>query len=204
MIQTHSSPLMSTSQHQPVKSYRFSILHKFQRRRKSSISSSEYRHKSSSSSPFSLPTSRQQLPSRSGLRDALSNAAIADGFSNLYTAVFSHVKTYYSIGQVETTPSQYALEHAYAGLAIPFPQLAMLLKDIQTRQGALTLCISWTILSRSLLLKLGLSNSPGSTFLPPEIVECFQSFSLGKGPVVFDPHESNPGKQCQYQSVAFR
>ncbi|KAF2122284.1 hypothetical protein BDV96DRAFT_141325 [Lophiotrema nucula] len=49
----------------------------------------------------------------------------------------------------------------------------------QLRHGALALCIGWTILSRSLLLKLGMSNSPGSTFLPPEIVECFQSFSIG-------------------------
>ncbi|OAG03038.1 uncharacterized protein CC84DRAFT_1166807 [Paraphaeosphaeria sporulosa] len=37
------------------------------------------------------------------------------------------------------------------------------------------------MLSRCLLLKLGMSNSPGSSFLPPEIVECFQSFSMIQG-----------------------
>ncbi|KAF2245602.1 hypothetical protein BU26DRAFT_71738 [Trematosphaeria pertusa] len=67
-----------------------------------------------------------------------------------------------------------------------------LLGDAKTRLATLALCISWTILSRSLLLKLGISSSPGSTFLPPELVECFQSFSLGKGAVTLGMYEPNP------------
>lgn len=31
--------------------------------------------------------------------------------------------------------------------------------------------------------KLIISNGPGSTFLPPQIVECFQSFSIEQGSV---------------------
>jgi hypothetical protein len=40
------------------------------------------------------------------------------------------------------------------------------------------------IFSRSLMLQLGISSSLGSTFLPPGLIECFQSYTLGTGPAI--------------------
>jgi hypothetical protein len=52
--------------------------------------------------------------------------------------------------------------------------------------------IARSILSRSCLLKPGISNRPGATFLPPEVVDCFQSFCVGKSAITLDGEEPKP------------
>jgi len=124
-----------------------------------------------------------RLHSTYGMRYNLPDVVIAEQFSDLHKAIVAHVKRFYTTKPVHGSTSQAVVEHASTGITLPWPQIAGLLGDSRTRLATLALCIAWTVLSRSLMLKLGISSSPGSTFLPPELVECFQSFSLGKGPV---------------------
>lgn len=93
------------------------------------------------------------------------------------------------------------VEHATAGAAIPWRQVQFLLEDGKSRQGLLALCIGRTILSRCLLLRVGVGASPGATFLPPEIVECFQSFSIGHGLIGVEADENSKRKFSFYDRL---
>lgn len=124
-----------------------------------------------------IPTSLSS-PSNSGVNGPLSNASIHADFFDLYVSIFNHVRNYYSSESTGATASQSEIQHAIVGLSIPWTHIRVLLHNPRYRRGILTLCIAWVTLSRCLLLKLGMSNSPGSSFLPPEIVETFQSVSL--------------------------
>ncbi|KAL5446196.1 hypothetical protein PMIN07_002355 [Paraphaeosphaeria minitans] len=137
------------------------------------------------------PWSPSQVTSTCGTEGPLSGAELLKRFSGLHDVIVAHVHKHYSQDGAEKGISQSVIEHASTGISLPWPQILGLLGDGKTRMAMLTMCIAWTILSRSLLLKLGTSNSPGSTFLPPEIVECFQSFSLGKGAVTLGKGEPN-------------
>ncbi|ORY18526.1 hypothetical protein BCR34DRAFT_320182 [Clohesyomyces aquaticus] len=135
-----------------------------------------------------LPPLSPSLPCPHGIHKPLPDHVIEQDFASLYQAIVNHVLRYYSTKTGRKGVSQYSLEHATVGMRISWIHLMSLLGDEKTRHAALALCIAFTILSRSLLLKLGLSNNPGSTFLPPEIVECFQSFSTGLMAVMDGSH----------------
>jgi hypothetical protein len=171
-----------------TKSHRINILRKI-RYRKSPHRESESRFSfSQTDSPQSSSLSLELLPIY-GIRGKVPDAVISEQFASLRDVIVSHVQKFYSAKPVNASISQALVEHASTGITLPWPQIISLLGESRTRLATLALCISWTILSRSLLLKLGISNSPGSTFLPPELVECFQSFSLGKGAVTLGKDE---------------
>jgi hypothetical protein len=163
--------------------HRLFSLYRFRQRKASVHSTAEHRPSASvlqsNTCLLETPPKSSRLYSISGLYEPHPDAAIETEFNALYQAIISHVREFYSIDKAANGASQAINEHATAGLGIPWPQVLSLLGEHSTRLGALALCVGWTILSRSLLLKLGMSNSPGSTFLPPEIVECFQTFSVG-------------------------
>ncbi|KAK7182414.1 hypothetical protein PSPO01_11648 [Paraphaeosphaeria sporulosa] len=138
------------------------------------------------------PSSLSRVPSVYGTEGQISSAELLKQFSGLHEVIVAHVHKFYSEDDAEKGISQSVIEHASTGISLPWPQILGLLGDGKTRMAMLAMCIAWTILSRSLLLNLGISNSPGSTFLPPEIVECFQSFSFGKGAVTLRKDEPNP------------
>lgn len=131
-----------------------------------------------------------RLPSAYGIRGDLPDVAVSEQFSNLRKAIVSHVRRCYT-KSVDRIVPQSLIENACTGITLPRPQIANFLADTDTRMATLVLCIAWTILSRSLLLKLGITSSPGSTFLPPELVECFQSFSIGNSPWTLGRNEDN-------------
>jgi hypothetical protein len=123
----------------------------------------------------------------------LSNEAILAEFSALYDAIVVHVKIFYTTKTVSSVrATQVMIEQASTGVLLPWPQILDLLDDEKTRLGILAMCIGRTMLSRSLLLGLGISNNPGATFLPPEIVDCFQSFCMGKSAATLDGRETKP------------
>ncbi|KAJ4354210.1 uncharacterized protein N0V89_005944 [Didymosphaeria variabile] len=140
----------------------------------------------------STPSPPSRAPSTSGMDEPLPNAELSKQFSGLHDVIVAHIRKFYSPHDVEQRISQTDIEHASTGIVLPWPQILGLLGDANTRIATLAMCIAWTILSRSLLLKSGISNSPGSTLLPPEIVECFQSFSLGTGAVTLGKDETSP------------
>lgn len=109
-----------------------------------------------------------------------SDAKVQADFQDLYKAIANHVRQYYSDEYCRQENLRTAIASISAGLPITVLDLNRLLRRGDTRLGILFLCISWTILNRCLLIRLGICNSPGSTFLPPEVVETFQNFNLGR------------------------
>ncbi|CAI6233103.1 unnamed protein product [Periconia digitata] len=140
-------------------------------------------------SPGLPPPSPARLPSIVGVYKDVPASVIADAYSSLHDCIDSHVLRFYQPKPKYSGATQAVIEHASTGAMIPWPQIRSFLSNPSTTLATLSLCIAWTILSRSLLLKLGVSSSSGSSFLPPEIVECFQSFSLGKGAMTLEPDE---------------
>ncbi|KAF2793452.1 hypothetical protein K505DRAFT_417789 [Melanomma pulvis-pyrius CBS 109.77] len=175
MTESQMSSPDSAREVERTKSYRLPLLHKFKSKRSYSHPTPvSDRRTSSTSPPFLHPAP---------------DSAIEAEFHDIYRAIIVHVQKFYSTDPVEKTASHAIVVNATIGLSVPWPQTLSLLGDSATRQGALAMCIGSTVLSRSLLLKLGVSYSPGSTLLPPEIVECFQTFSTGLGPVMIGPDE---------------
>ncbi|KAF1993422.1 hypothetical protein P154DRAFT_589666 [Amniculicola lignicola CBS 123094] len=167
-----SPPSPSTHPEPPpeVPKHRLSILRKFK--------SGKVHQHSSDTSQAVKPPGPTRLPSVAGVHQPYPDSVIEDDFSSLYVAIVNHVNKHYSKTKDDNIVSQVMVEHAIAGISVPWYHIVALLADPESRPGTLVMCIAWMILSRSLLLKLGMSNSPGSTFLPPEIVECFQSFRI--------------------------
>jgi hypothetical protein len=156
------------------KPHRFPFFYKLQRKETASCTGG-------SQSPSPLPS--PDVPashSSSGflaIDGALSDSSIQSDLEDLYISIVDHVRSYYISGPTEMVPSQGGIEVLIAGMSIPWPQVQLLLKDPENRHGVLVLCIAWVTLSRCLLLKSGICSSPSNSFLPPEIVECFQSFA---------------------------
>jgi len=125
-------------------------------------------------------TSQNNCPGLQGtcLKDPIPDECLASEFHLLDMAIRSHVSHFYKRPGKSNNISRDRIEEALSGIALPWLSISELLANEKTISAGLSFCISWTILSRSLLLRLGLPNSPGSTFLPPEVVECFQSFSV--------------------------
>lgn len=110
---------------------------------------------------------------------SLPDNLIQSDYDDLFQSIVNHVRTYYTM-DVCGQALKAKITHATAGLYLPTQKIMSLLNHPRTREGALVMCISWKILSRCLLLKFGINNRPGSTFLPPEIAECFKSFSFSQ------------------------
>lgn len=124
---------------------------------------------------------------------SLPDGTILQEFADLYEAILAHVKEFYTSDPKHTGgASQIMIEQASAGVLLPWPQILDLLDDEKTRIGVLAMCIGRTVLSRSLLLRVGTTNSLGATFLPPELVDCFQSFCIGKSVPTLDGREPKP------------
>lgn len=127
------------------------------------------------------------------LPQSLPDDVIVQKFSELYEATVSYIKKFYTEGPIESGgASQLMIEQASAGVLLPWPEILDLLNDGNTRFGILVMCIGRIILSRSLLLKLGTGNSLGATLLPPEVVECFQSFCYGRSALTMNGKEPKP------------
>lgn len=174
------------------KSHRLTLLQKLKPQR---ASSDEVYLRSSRSTRLSLVSSRPSLSrfaSSLGPDEPLPSQEVLLQFTGLHNLVIDHIRKFYSVDGAERYVSQSVIEHASTGIILPWTQILGLLGHAETRLATLAMCIAWTILSRSLLLKLGTSHSPGSTFLPPEIVECFQSFSLGRGALTLGKDDPNP------------
>lgn len=140
----------------------------------------------------STPSSSLRFPPTCATEGTLSSAELLRQFSDLYDVIVAHVHKFYSEDGAEKGNLRSVIEHASTGISLPLTQILGLLGDANTSMAMLAMCIAWTILSRSPLLKSGISNGPSSTFLPPEIVECFQSFSIGKGAVTLGKDEPDP------------
>ncbi|KAF3033642.1 hypothetical protein E8E12_005016 [Didymella heteroderae] len=124
---------------------------------------------------------------------SLPDQEILQEFSDLYEAIVAHVREFYTTGPIQTGgASQIMIEQASAGVLLPWPQIIELLSDSKTRIGVLAMCIGRTMLSRSLMLRVGTTNSLGATFLPPELVDCFQSFCIGKSVPTLDGKGPKP------------
>lgn len=127
------------------------------------------------------------------LVDSLHDDTILQKFTDLYEATASYVKKFYTDGPIESGgASQLMIEQASAGVLLPWPEILDLLNDGKTRFGILVMCIGRVMLSRSLLLKLGTGNSLGATLLPPEVVDCFQSFCFGRSTLTMNGKEPKP------------
>lgn len=124
---------------------------------------------------------------------SLPDQTILQAFADLYTATLAHVEKFYATGPTHKgSASQIMLEQVSATVLLPWPQILDLLNDAKTRAGVLTMCIGRTMLSRSLLLRVGTTNSLGATFLPPELIACFQSFCTGKSIPMLDGRDPKP------------
>jgi hypothetical protein len=167
---------------------RIPLLHAFRNRRNGSHSRERTNRIPESQPASSVPTpvNLSRCPSLGGMHEAVPSTIVAEYYSDLNVAIVSHVQKFYTARPAHGGVSQIVIEHASTGMMIPSPQLRALLTDSTSTLATLSLCISWTILSRSLLLKLGISSSPGSSFLPPGIVECFQSISFGRGALTLE------------------
>lgn len=133
---------------------------------------------------FAAEVSKVALPE---VLTNLPDQEILQEFSDLYEAIIAHARRFYTTGPIKTGgASQIMIEQASAGVLLPWPQIIELLNDSKTRMGVLAMCIGRTMLSRSLMLRVGATNSLGATFLPPELVDCFQSFCIGKSVPALD------------------
>lgn len=102
--------------------------------------------------------------------------------SNLCTLINNHVQSYYHKDATHTKIrhiDQGILIVAGRKMPVPTSDLVLLLSNPKTRYYALRLCLSWVIMSR-----LEPKCEAKSTFLPPELAECFHgiSTSVGEGP----------------------
>ena len=124
---------------------------------------------------------------------SLPDAVILQKFLDLFNDILTHVKKFYTTGPIQCGgASQIMVEQASAGVLLPWPQILDLLSDPHTRPRTLVMCIGRIMLSRSLLLKLGSNNTSGATFLPPELIDTFQSFCIGKSAPTLDGKEPKP------------
>lgn len=120
-----------------------------------------------------------------------SDPAIQNLMSQLERSIRSHVASFYgNVRHVVIEPP--AMERATIGLHVSWLPLEKLLCEPKTRADAITLCISWTLLSRCLLLKDGVRNNLDTSLLPPELVDCFRSMSFvqSEGQPAFLPSKS--------------
>ncbi|KAF2684244.1 hypothetical protein K458DRAFT_389453 [Lentithecium fluviatile CBS 122367] len=162
MADEHHIPHEPTSDLGRARSHCLNIFRKMKHgkspQRKRAIRSSQ------ASSPLQSPPLSARLPSIFGTHDALPDAAIWRQFSDVHEAIVTHVERFYATKPVHRSVSPAIIEHASAGITLPRRQIIRLLDEPQTRLATLALCIAWTIRSRSLLLKLGISSSPGNAF----------------------------------------
>ncbi|KAF3011185.1 hypothetical protein E8E13_011577 [Curvularia kusanoi] len=126
--------------------------------------------------------------------DSLPDSMISQRYSKLYDATIKYVRKYYTDKAIDGGgASQLMVEQASAGVLLPWPDILDLLNNRETRLGMLVMCIGRIMFSRMLLLKLGTgNNSLGATLLPPEVIDCFQSFCFGRSALTMDGKEPKP------------
>jgi hypothetical protein len=108
-----------------------------------------------------------------GLPQPLEDQAISGEVSKISNAIKNHVQSFYHNGKV--SPGLLDLDDLQ-GLGSNLPMstgtLSTLLGNSDTREIALRFCIAWVAVSR-----MQLEAHPSTTFLPPEVTECFLSMT---------------------------
>lgn len=104
------------------------------------------------------------------LPQPLEDQAIASGILGIETAIKNHVQSFYHSSRVNAVLlGQDDLRGLGSNLPISTGTLSSLLSNPDTREMALRFCIAWVVLSR-----MQLSSPPDESFLPREIVECYE------------------------------
>jgi hypothetical protein len=110
----------------------------------------------------------------SGLPQPLEDEAISSGVSGISVSIKNHVQSFYHTNRVSSALlDQDDLRGLGSGLPISPARLSNLLATPDTREIALRFCIAWVVVSR-----MQLSSPAGTTFLPPEVVDCSRSMAL--------------------------
>lgn len=105
------------------------------------------------------------------LPQPLEDKAITSGISGISNAIKNHVQSFYHSSRVNPVLLDQADLHALgSNLPISTGTVSTLLGDPDTRETALRFCIAWVVLSR-----MQLSSSPNTSFLPGEIVQCYEN-----------------------------
>lgn len=104
------------------------------------------------------------------LPQPLEDQAIASGILGIETAIKNHVQSFYHSSRVNAVLlGQDDLRGLGSNLPISTGTLSSLLSNPDTREMALRFCIAWVVISR-----MQLSSPPDESFLPREIVECYE------------------------------
>lgn len=123
------------------------------------------------------------LESGSPIADALGNVlplpledkTISGEISKISNLIKNHVQSYYHAGRVSPVSIDYDdLQALGDDMPVSVGTLSTLLGNSGTREIALRFCIAWVVVSR-----MQLRSPTSSTFLPPEISQCFQMMNLG-------------------------
>jgi hypothetical protein len=109
----------------------------------------------------------------SGLSQPLEDKAITGEISKISNLIKNHVQSYYHTKSVSPGMIDYDdLQALGSNLPVSIGTLSTLLGNAATREIALRFCIAWIVTSR-----IGLYDSPNTTFLPLELSECLQAIS---------------------------
>jgi hypothetical protein len=118
------------------------------------------------------------------LPQPLEDEVISSGISGIGVSIKNHVQSFYHSGRVSSGLLDLDdLQSLGSDLPISTGTLSTLLGNPDTREVAIRFCIGWVVVSRMQL------SSPGTTFLPPEVAECFRSMAI-----------VNCASQCKYYS----
>lgn len=102
------------------------------------------------------------------LPQPVSDSEIKRKMNSLGILVKNHVASFYR--EPETTISQNALAKIVQRPQVPLPELVSSLNDARSRQQALQYLIASVLFTR-----IGPNSDPGVTFLPADLLSCFQS-----------------------------
>jgi hypothetical protein len=104
----------------------------------------------------------------------LEDKAISGEISKISNLIKNHVQSYYHAGRVSPVQIDYDdLQALGSDMPVSVGTLSTLLGNAATREIALRFCIAWIVISR-----MQLGSPPHSTFLPPEVAQCFQAMTL--------------------------
>jgi len=109
-----------------------------------------------------------------GLPLPLEDKAISGEISKISNLIKNHVQSYYHADRVSPVLIDYDdLQALGNDMPVSVGTLSTLLGNSVTREIALRFCIAWIVISR-----MQLDSPPHSTFLPPEVAQCFQAMTL--------------------------
>jgi hypothetical protein len=108
-----------------------------------------------------------------GLPLPLEDKAISGEISKIGNLIKNHVQSYYHAGRVSPVLIDYDdLQALGSDMPVSAGTLSTLLGNSSTREIALRYCIAWIVVSR-----MQLGGPPQTTFLPPEVAQCFQAMT---------------------------